>query len=136
MTAIKSSVTTRPSSFFLAGFFGTECCSRIVIIEFLDEIGTVYAAQRLFDAATLLGLVPEEILALGQLLLGCLGAIYAFERVRVVACVPGLSGIGEGRRRKVLHLLEMEIEVLVRLDVVSWWLVSWFENQCVMVLLP
>ena len=41
--------------------------------EFADEVGAAYAAQALLDAWALLGLVPEEILALGELLAGAPG---------------------------------------------------------------
>ena len=81
-------------------------------VEFGDEVGATNAAQRLLNATTFFGFVPEEELALGQLLLGRLGAEYGLQRVRVVTCVPCLGGIGKWCRRKVLYLLEMEIETL------------------------
>lgn len=42
--------------------------------ELLDEVGTTYAAKRLLNLAVLLGLIPEEELALSLLLGGSLGA--------------------------------------------------------------
>jgi len=57
------------------------------------------------------GLVPEEILALGFLLLWGLGTEHGFERIRVVACVPHLGGCGHGSGREVLHLLQVEAQL-------------------------
>ena len=81
-------------------------------VELGDEIGAANAAQALLYATTLLGFVPEEELALGQLFFRCFGAEHGLQRVRIVASVPRFGGVGEWRRGKVLHLLEMEIEVL------------------------
>ena len=39
-------------------------------IQLRDEIGAADTAQALLDVAAFLGLVPEEILALGELLAG------------------------------------------------------------------
>jgi len=43
------------------------------LTEFGDEVGTADASQRLFDAASLFGFVPEEILALGKFVTRGLG---------------------------------------------------------------
>ena len=60
----------------------------------------------------LLGLVPEEILPLGLLLLRTLGTLDGLQRIGVVACVPHLGGNGHGRGGKVLYLFEMEVKPL------------------------
>ena len=44
--------------------------------ELTDEVGTTDAAQALLDVATLLGLIPEEILSLRQFLVLALGTLY------------------------------------------------------------
>ena len=81
-------------------------------IQFGNQVGATDAAQRLLDATALFGFVPEEELALGQLLLWRFGAEHWLQRIRIVACVPRFGGVGEWRGSKILYLLEMEIEVL------------------------
>ena len=95
MTAIKSGVTTTPSSLAFFGFLATRFCSRICMrvvramglmgimdvvlgTELADEVGTTDAAQALLDVAALLGLIPEEILSLRQFLVLTLGTLYRF----------------------------------------------------------
>ena len=125
MTAMKSFVTTIPSSLFFAGFFGVRLCSmifmrevgierlgRIACVESWDEIRAPDAAEALFDVAALLGLVPEEVLSLGELVAWTLGGEDGFEGVGVVARVPGLGGDGHRRGGEVLHLFEVEVEAL------------------------
>ena len=80
-------------------------------VEFLDQIRPPDTSQALLDSAALLGLVPEEVLPLGELLALVLGREDGLQRVGVVARVPGLGGDGHRRRRKVLHLLQMEVEL-------------------------
>ena len=46
--------------------------------ELADEVGTTDAAQALLDVEALLGLIPEEILSLRQLLALTLGTLYRF----------------------------------------------------------
>lgn len=46
-----------------------------------------------------------------QLFSCCLGTEYRFQGIGIVACVPGLSAYGHGRRGEILHLFEVEIEV-------------------------
>ena len=53
-------------------------------------------------------LVPEEVLVLGFLLLGRLGAEDGLQGVGVVAGVPHLGGNGQGGGREVLHLLQVK----------------------------
>ena len=81
-------------------------------IEPRNEVGAPDAAQALLDVAAFLGLVPEEVLALGELFAWRLGAEDGLQRVRVVARVPGLGGDGHRRGGEVLHLLQMEVEAL------------------------
>ena len=80
--------------------------------QLLDEVWTTNAAQALLDATTLLGFVPEEILALCQFVALCLGTLYGFQRIGVVASIPRLGRYRHGRGRKVLHLLQLEVELL------------------------
>ena len=125
MTAMKSFVTTIPSSLFFAGFFGVRLCSmifmrevgiirlrRIACVESWDEVSASDATETLFDVAALLGLVPEEVLSLGELVARTLGGEDGFEGVGIVARVPGLCGDGHRRGREVLHLFEVEVETL------------------------
>ena len=83
--------------------------------ELLNQVWASYAAQALLDATTLFGLVPEEILALSQLVTLTLGTLYRFERVGVIPCVPRLCGDGHGCWREVLYLLQLEVQMF-RLD--------------------
>ena len=82
------------------------------VIELADEVGAPDAPEGGLNVAAFLGLVPEEELALGQLLALRLGAEYGLERVGVEAGVPSLGGNGHGRGREVLHLLKMEVQPL------------------------
>ena len=128
MTAMKSSVTTIPSSLAFWGLFAIWLCSMIFIVIGLgfrtagcrlntiiqtgDKIGTPDASQALLDGASLLGLIPEEVLSLGEFLAWGLGAEYLFECVGVVASIPSFSGICHRCWREVLHLFEVKIELL------------------------
>ena len=80
--------------------------------KLLDEIRATNTAQALLDATTLFGLVPEEILALCQLVALSLCTLYGFQRIRIVARVPRLCGYCHGRRREVLHLFQLEVQLL------------------------
>ena len=75
--------------------------------KLLDEVWTTNAAQTLFDATTLFGLIPEEILALGQLVTLCLGTLYGFQRIGVVARIPRLGRYRHRRGREVLNLFQL-----------------------------
>ena len=83
-----------------------------VAVKFRYEVWTTDATEALLNASPLLGLVPKEILSLGKLLLLALGAEYRFECIWVVTCVPRLSSVCHGRGREVLHLFQMEIQLL------------------------
>ena len=80
--------------------------------QLLDEVWTTNAAQALLDAATLLGFVPEEILALCQFVALCLGTLYGFQRIGVVASIPRLSRYRHRCGREVLYLLQLEVQLL------------------------
>jgi hypothetical protein len=80
--------------------------------KFINQVRTSYATQALFDVTTFLGLVPEEILTLGQLVTLTLGTLHWFQRIRVIARIPGLCRDGHGGRCEVLHLLQLEIQPL------------------------
>ena len=74
------------------------------VVELWDEVGPPDASETLLNMAPLLGLVPEEILSLGELLVLRLGAEYWLQRVGIVAGVPGLRSDGHRRGGEVLHL--------------------------------
>ena len=105
---------TIPSSLAFLGLFAIRLCSMIfiVIVKFRNQIGAAYTAQTLLDASSLFGLVPEEVLSLGEFLAWCLGREDFLEGVRVVARIPRLGGVGHRRRREVLYLFEVEVEIL------------------------
>lgn len=84
----------------------------VAAVQLVDQVGATDATQLVDDVATLFGLVPEEELALGQLLALRLGAEHGFEGVGMVTCVPRLRADGHGCGREVLHLLQVEIEPL------------------------
>ena len=52
---------------------GIERLGGVACVESWDEVGTTDAAEALFDVAALLGLVPEEVLSLGEFLAWGLG---------------------------------------------------------------
>lgn len=125
MTATKSFVTMIPSSLFFVGLFGMMLCSRICMMAEVCglirlprrtgvksgyQVGPPDATETLFDIPPLLRFIPEEVLALGEFLFGSLCAEYLFQRVRVIACVPCLCGIGHRCRCEILYLFEMEVE--------------------------
>ena len=85
---------------------------RIACVESWDEVGSSDAAEALFDVAALLGLVPEEVLALGEFVFRTFGGEDGLEGVRVVARVPGLGGYCHRRGGEVLHLFEVKVETL------------------------
>ena len=81
-------------------------------VEFLNEVCSADAAQFLLDSSALLGFVPEEELALCEFLTRSLGAEHRFQSIRVVTRIPSLGADGHRRRREVLHLLQVEVELL------------------------
>ena len=78
-----------PSSLFLSGRFATIVCSMICMVVVL---------------------IPEEILSLSFLLAWRLCAEYGLQRVRIIACIPGLSADSHGCRREVLNLFKLKAE--------------------------
>jgi len=83
-----------------------------IVIQFRYEVGPSYATETLFYGTPFLGLVPEEELSLGELLLLRLSTKYGLQRVGVVARVPGFGGVGHRRGGEVLHLFQVEVEAL------------------------
>ena len=79
--------------------------------ELLNQVWASYAAQALLDATTLFGLVPEEILALSQLVSLRLGTLNGLQRIRVVTSIPRLSRYRHWCGREVLHLLQLEVQL-------------------------
>ena len=55
--------------------------------------------------------IPEEVLALGLLLLRCFGREDGFQRIGVETCVPHFGGHRHGSGREVLNLLQMESQL-------------------------
>ena len=104
MTAMKSSVTMMPSSLFLFGLLGTIVCSMICI----SLISLICPIRPIRPITLIPLLIPEEILPLGFLLAWCLGTEDRFQRVGVVARIPGLGTDGHWRRREVLYLFQVE----------------------------
>ena len=87
-------------------------CLALAVVELGNEIGAAYAAQCCLDGTPLLGLVPEEVLPLGEFFLLAAGTVDGFERVGMVPGVPSLGTDGHGCGGEVLHLLQMEVELL------------------------
>lgn len=73
--------------------------------ELVDEVASPHAAQFVHDGASHFGLVPEEELALGELVALRLGREDGLQGVGVHAGVPCLGAHGHGRGGEVLHLL-------------------------------
>ena len=82
------------------------------MVEFFDEVGPSDATETLFDVTALFGLVPEEILSLGEFFTLALGREDGFEGIGVEARIPRLGGNGHGGGCEVLHLFQMEIKLL------------------------
>src|SRR5574344_1074075 len=117
ITAMKSSVTTRPSSVFSWLLLAWMLCSIIcisgllhIIKEYRNEVSPADTAERLFDGAPCFGFIPEEKLALCQFLFLRVGAVHGFQCIGIVTGVPGLCTHGHGCGRKVLNLFQMEVQ--------------------------
>ena len=80
--------------------------------KFVNQIRATNTAQTLFNISTLLGFVPEEVLTLGQLVTLTLGTLYGFQRIGVIARIPRFCGYRHGGWREVLHLFQLEVEML------------------------
>lgn len=78
--------------------------------EVTYKIGSTNAPQRLFYVAAFLWFVPEEVLSLCQFLLLGLSAVHRFKCVGMISAIPCLGAYGQRRRRKILHLLQLEVE--------------------------
>lgn len=77
-----------------------------------DEVLTVQAGERTHDVLLVLGFVPKEVFALRQFLLGRVCRDDGLQRVGVKAGVERLGRDGHGRGGEVLHLLQVEVEIL------------------------
>ena len=60
----------------------------------------------------ILWLIPEEILSLRKLVALALGREYGFERIRIVTCIPRLGSNSHRGGCEVLHLFEVEVQLL------------------------
>ena len=80
-------------------------------IQLRDEVGSADTTETLLYVTTLLRLVPEEVLTLGEFLTLALGREDGLEGVGIVARVPGLCSDSHGRGGEVLHLFKMEVEL-------------------------
>ena len=76
------------------------------------KIGSANAPQRLFYVAAFLWFVPEEVLSLCQFLLLGLSAVHRFKCVGMISAIPCLGAYSHRRRRKILHLLQLEVEAV------------------------
>ncbi len=81
-------------------------------IKLVDEVGPADAPQLPLDVLPFFGLVPEEELPLRQLLLLRLRTLDGLQRIGVEARVPCFGADGHGRGGEVLHLFEVEVELL------------------------
>ena len=70
-----------------------------------------YAAQALFDATALFGLVPEEVLPLGKFFLLGLRTLDGFQRIGVIAGVPCFGRNGHRCWCEVLYLFQLEVQM-------------------------
>ena len=82
------------------------------VVEATDEVGAAYLAEGALNGGALLGLIPEEELPLGEFLLLGLGDVEWFKGQRVEAGVVGFGADGHGGGCEVLHLFEVEVELL------------------------
>jgi len=80
--------------------------------KLLDEVRATNATQAQLNTATLFGFVPEEILALCQLVALGLGTLYGFQRIGVITRIPGLRRYRHRGGREVLHLFQLEVQLL------------------------
>ena len=85
---------------------------RILAVELVENIRTMQSVERTDYVGTIRAVIPEEVFALCQLLLGSSGGKYPLAGIRVDARVIYLSGHGHRRGRKVLHLLQMHLQPL------------------------
>ena len=79
--------------------------------KLLDKVCTPYTPQTLFYAATFLGLIPEEILPLGQFVALRLSTLYWFQRIGIIASIPCLRRYRHRSGGEVLYLFQLEIEL-------------------------
>lgn len=75
-----------------------------------NQVCAAYPSKCSFDGSTLVGLIPEEELTLGKLLVGCPCAEHRLKCIRVKARIPRLCGHSHRGRREVLYLFQVEIE--------------------------
>lgn len=85
---------------------------RHAVVELSDEVGAANAFQLALNAAPLLGFIPEEEHALLELFSRRVGAEYGLKRIRVITRVKSCCTDSHRRRREVLHLFEVEVQVL------------------------
>lgn len=90
-------------------FLGT--LAHRVRIQLTDEVRAVHTSQCCDYAIPLFRFVPEEKLALCQLLLLGAGRENRFQCVRMQTRVPSLGAHRHGGGGKVLYLLQMEVEL-------------------------
>lgn len=81
-------------------------------IEAGDEVAAVEPLEAAHYFAASRGVVPEEILPLGLFLLGRGGSEHFLAGVGMDAGIVNLGGKGHGCGGEILHLLQMEIELL------------------------
>ena len=80
--------------------------------QFLSQISAAHTLQSLLDRLAAFGLIPEEELALRQLLLFGVSRIDLLQGVRMIPRIVDLRGERHGGRREVLHLFQLEMQLL------------------------
>ena len=93
-------------------FFSSSAVRRPCAEKSPDEVWAAYASQLGCDPAAVGGIVPEKELSLRLFLRGCCCGEHFFSGVGVDAGVVHFRGKCHRRGCEVLHLLEMEVQVL------------------------
>ena len=78
----------------------------------MDKVRTAHALELGYETVTLGRVVPEEELALGLLVAVGTGGVDGLHGIGIDAGVEYLGAQGHGRGRKVLNLLQTEVELL------------------------
>lgn len=99
-------------SIFLHIFFKYEQSRLAVRIKTLYQVASVHASERTYDFVLILSVIPEEIFALSLLFLRRMSRENPLAGIRMDAGVVDLGGESHRRRRKVLHLLKVHIQIL------------------------
>lgn len=83
----------------------------LITIQASQQIRASKPPQGIVNRFAGFGFIPEEKLTLRQFLGLCARRIHLFHGVGMITGVIDFSGKSHGRRREVLYLLQMEIEL-------------------------